>query len=425
MDIEFIAFAKWDFFPTSENEAVYETLEEIYEEEGEDYGGPTFGGGSWSQKVFGNSEDNPLEEDEDIQWIRTTVENNIRGILDIATLGLISQKKIDEILSEEETPYNEYNQFKKKFSELFTDVPSVVDNEHQRKAYLTYIEPDEEFELRTEGEIDPQRIQNIIQEYTGTLQRFEYLSGGYHTLYQGNYVVTQCVSSDPYSRLGVFTRGIDRAHNAPEELHTSPVWYDGIRGLMPYFRAYYWSGYRREQINEFDTQIDDNRDEWVASLNEERDSDWLLDTAREIHKMQLSWVDDFTRIVDELDHLEHTFRPRDGNEEANALRPKPVEIPPPDGHVIPTRPEGERDLVSIYHDDIINRLQLLGSELERVDEKVRKLSSNLHDVITVGSTEENIKLQNRIRKLTWGLFTLTIILVILTGAMVAIELNWF
>ncbi|MFB6187894.1 MAG: hypothetical protein ABEI86_13660 [Halobacteriaceae archaeon] len=220
MNIEFVAFAKFDFYELAGKEDVLEVLEDIYEEEGEVYGGPTFGGGGWRHRVFGNTEENPLEEDEDIRWIRTLVNSEIRGVLDVATLGILSDSNVNEILAEEDTPRNEYNRFKHKISEYFNEIPTVIEDQSSLKAYVTYIEPDEEFDFRTNGEVDIGKIQKIIEANAETLSRFEYPVGGYQTLYQGNYILNNVVSQQPYSRISVFTRGIDREHNAPEELQT-------------------------------------------------------------------------------------------------------------------------------------------------------------------------------------------------------------
>lgn len=412
MDIEFVAFVKFDFHEVSEREEILDTLEDIYDEDGEVYGGTTLGSGGWQQRVFGNDDDNPLEEDGDIQWIRTIVESNIRGIIDVVTLGLVSREKVDEILAEEGTPHNEYNPFKSKLQEYIDDIPSIVENGGGLTGFITYIEPDEEFDIRTDGEVDKEKIQSIISENVKTLSRFDYSTGGYHTLYSGNHLITQSISMEPFSRISIFTTGIDREHNAPEELRTRPVWYSSIAGLISYFRAHYWSKYRRRVIGDFDEEINKNRDRWIRSLNKSTSTDTLLNTAHEIHDLQMDWVDIYSYIVDELGHLQFTFGGSNGNE-GEYLWPHPIEIPPPDSMVIPTRPEGDRDLISIYEDDIRNRLELLDSEIERVDDKVRKLSSNLHDVITVGSTEENISLQQKIQTLTRVLVGLTVILVLI------------
>ncbi|MFB6187896.1 MAG: hypothetical protein ABEI86_13670, partial [Halobacteriaceae archaeon] len=82
-------------------------------------------------------------------------------------------------------------------------------------------------------------------------------------------------------------------------------------------------------------------------------------------------------------------------------------------HVIPTKPEGKRDLISTYKEDIRNRLDLWENDIDRVDQKVGKVSSNVHDAISLESTRENVSLQREIRRLTWALLILTAVLVLI------------
>lgn len=422
MNIDFVAFVRFDFHKVSELESVNKALEGLYQEPGENHAGPTFGGGHRSHRVYGNNEDNPLEEDSDINWIRTVVESNIRGVLDIITLGILSREKIDEILREEEGPFNEYNHFKHKIREYFEVIPTIVGDDSRREGYITYIEPDEEFDFHDEDGFDIEKIQDIISENASLLSRLDFPIGGSHTLYEGKYLITRTVSNDPYNRLGILTRGFDRGHNAPDDLTIWPVWYSSVSGLTSFFRAYYWSRYRREVVGEFDRRTDENRDEWMSGIPELQSATELLSTAHEIHELQLDWVDIYTHLIDELEHLQFQFRDDESDEKRIPFWPEPIEISSPDSRMIYTRKEGERHLISIYTDDVRNRLKLLESDIERVDDKVRKLSSNLHDVVTVGATEENIQLQEKVGNLTTALIVLTVILVILTIALVSIEI---
>lgn len=416
MRIEFIAFVKLDFNEVSELDEVTDALEEVYGESGEAHAGPTFEGGHWSHRVFGNADDNPLEEDPDIRWIRTVIESNVRGIIDVVTVGLLSEEKIEAVLNEDAETLNEYNRFKQKVRDYLNEVPSIVGDERRNEGYITYIEPADDLGFTGADGADVEAIQSIVSTNANLLSRLDFPTGGYLTLHRGNLLVAQTVLMDPYNRLSVLSRGFERGHNEPDRLTTWPVWYRSLAILTAFFRAYYWTTYRREVVREFDQRTETQRDAWLGGSPDQREFDSTLEMADDVHALDLDWVEIYTRLVDELDHLQFLFREDD--EDRIPFWPEPVEIPPSETRVIHSRPEGERDLMSIYTADIRNRLPLLGSDIERVDDKVRKLSSTLQDVISVSATEENIRLQRRLGWLTAALFFLTLVLVVLTAELV-------
>jgi len=79
-DIGFTAIIFWDFVDTDDEDELLDSLKELYGEEPEQYGGVTFGGGSWRTRVVGN-ETNEIQDAEEFASVHTLVESNTRGVL--------------------------------------------------------------------------------------------------------------------------------------------------------------------------------------------------------------------------------------------------------------------------------------------------------------------------------------------------------
>lgn len=422
MEIHFASFVVFEFLPQTREEELHDALAELYGEEAKEYGGPTFGGGSWYRHVYGNEDDNQLEAESEYQWIRTIVELNTWGILDVVTLAVMSDDQLG-LITEDESNSSEYYKCRRSLNELLENIPSVVDGEPAENASMCFIEPVEVWDLwDDDGEIVIEKAQETLEEHGALLNRFNFTNSGYLSFVSGFYFVAPEVLTQPWDRLVVASRGLGIDDPTPDELITGPTWYRDLASFQTYLRTYYWCEFRSEEIAKLDREVDENRDALVAEATKDLEMDAVFDLAQSNRDVSTRWVGLHSWLIDELDGLRQNFRTRADEAEDTLMGPYDIAIPRTEGGGLVFDEDESNSLIGLYEDQAREYLDHVEANVERVNEKQQMLSTDIRDLVSVNSTRENITLQRDVKQLTEQLGRLTKVLVGLTILLVVLTL---
>lgn len=414
MEIDFVAIISFDYVESTQEEKVIESLSNMYNREPDSYGGPTLGGGSWSHRVFGNHDKNPLEEESDFKWIRTKVEKNTWGIIDVVSIAILSEKQISNVLTEENGPYSEFANIRRRFVELISDVPSIVP---ENKGLMCYVGPETELEIRSDERIDVEKAQESLESNGDVLNRFGFTTAGYISLLKGNVFVAPNILLQPWDRITAVSRDISQDEVAPNEFTMDPSWYRGVDEFQMYLQAYYWSEYMSDELQSIDNRVEKRRDELTDYSENQPEIDSIIKVAEKVQTLRIDWVELRSTFIDSLHQLRRDFEQQSEERIGPFSVPYDTPIPKTTKSGLVFGEDESNSLINRYENEIQNRLEFLESNSDRIGKKHNMLIESIGDLINTSSTRENINLQKDVKDLTKILTWLTVILVFLTVIM--------
>lgn len=419
MEVEFSAFILWDFAYSDNESELVDILEDVYGGEPDRRGGARFGGGSWSRRIYGNSE-NRLEEEKDFESIRTIVESEVDGLLDITTFLVLSDDQIAEVVSSPNRTVR--NRLRKEIESEFENLPTIVDHSETGVCGAYYVERKGGNPIITDAsEVDPERVAKILNEDRNKLYPFGFQTSGPKSLLRGNHFVNPTGSMEPYDGLCVVRRDVHEESGPLGKLILDPAWYSEFSILKKYYRLQRWADSRWEMLHKFDDRSDKSR-EALASLPEEIiDVTNVLQPSDEIHQLQTDFVDFRTRYDAELDSLHSEFDERADEAESQFGNQYDIPIPSPKANQILQQKEPQ-SLLGYFEDNTEHTFEQLESLRERVTKKIDSIIASIQGRTRLEATRENIQLQQRVTTLTWLLTFLTVVLVFLTIFLVVLEL---
>jgi len=419
--VEFAAIIFWDFVNEADEDELLTDLKNLYGEEPEQYGGMTFGGGNWQAYVSGN-DTNEIEDTEEFASVRTLVESNTRGVLDVTTFAVLSDEQIQMVLEEQER--SGLRELRSIITEYLETLPTYVDHEDPNQCGLYYAEWAGGDLLSEPEDLTIEDIVERLRDEHETLYSFGFQVGGNLSLFDGNFFVAPTTTMSPFKGLAVIRRTQHPDSGPIDELITSPVWYSGISVLNRYYRLNRWADSRWGKLHEFDSDADDARDSLLSLSSSQKDVDEVLPVSEEIQNLQISYTEFRTRFDSEYQSFQDSFSER--ADEGTDMFGNPIDIPLPR----PNEPEGvERSedrtnsTIEYFEDASKDTLERMNDRYLQITEKIESLVSSVDGRTRLAATDENLELQDRVRKLTVILTGLTVILVILTVVLVVIEIT--
>lgn len=419
-EIGFAAIIFWDYVDEADEEELLRCLDELYGEEPEQYGGATFGGGSWQTRVAGNKA-NQIEEKEEFESVRTRVESNTRGILDVTTFAVLSEEQIRMVRNSESR--SGIRGLESTISEYLSDLPSYVDHSKADHCGLYYSEWDDGDILADLTDPTGEDIAEHLSNQSEALHPFGFQVGGNLSIYNGNFFVCPTAIMDPFGGLAVIRRRRHSDSGPIDELIDDPAWYIGVSGLARYYRLNQWTDNRWRQLKEFDSDVGDARESLLSLSSTETDVDLVLPVSEEIQDLQIEYTEFKTRFNTEYQSIQDSFSER--ADEATDTWGNPIDVPlprPNEPDIVEDPDEQTNSLIEYFEDASEDTLEQINDRFVQVTKKVDTLVSSIESRTRITATDENLRLQKRVRVLTAILVVLTVILVVLTLVLVAVEL---
>jgi len=417
MEIGFAAIVLWDFVEEENEDLVIDNLEEIYGGEPDKRGGAKFGGGSWSRRIFGNS-NNRIEADTEFESVRSIVETEVHGLYDVTTIGVLSPNQIEEVVNRDNRAGRD--NIRRELESKFEDLPSLVDYDDTGVCGVYYVEREGGEEIIEDGELDPGRASEILKGEAQNLGSFGFQMMGYQSLIRGNHFVTPTVAMDLYQGLCVVRREPHPESGPIEDLILDPSWYSEFSGLKKYYRVNYWGDSRWKRLHDFDERSDEARAELATLPEEVKDVSKVLETSNQIQALQTDFVDFRTRYEAEYQSHRDLFEDRADDAESRFGVPYDLAIPNPEDNRVSE--EEPRSVITYFEDNTEHTFEQVDELKSRVSEKVQSIVDAIEGRTTLAATDENIALQRRVSKLTRILTGLTVVLVVLTLALILLEI---
>ncbi len=409
--IGFAAIVFWDFALKENEEDVLSGLSAIYGEELAEYGGPYMGGGGvWHHHVGGNDE-NAVESESDFRSVRTIVDSNIEGLLDVTTIAVLSPAQIEDVI---ESDYRSgIRNLQAEISGLLEELPTLVDQTEVGHHGVFYAEWAGE-EILPDEEIEASELRERIEEEMEVLSSFGFQLSGGPSLVNGRHFVSPTSAMNPYQGLAVIRNNPHPESGPLEEIRVPPAWYSEFSFLQRYYRLHAWGDSRWADLQEIDEKADSRREFFSSLSSSEPEVSNVLEVSKQVQSLQLEYTDFSTRFEAEYRSLKGGFTERadEGTNQFGTPRDVPLPLAEGLGRLGDTEDEPQ-SVITYLEDNSEHTLQQLDDLYQRVSEKVESIVSAIESRTQLAATDENLRLQNRVRWLTVALLVLTVVLVVL------------
>ncbi|WP_226006619.1 hypothetical protein [Natrinema salinisoli] len=412
-EVEFAAIIFWDFVDETDDEELLSSLSELYGDDIDEYQGPYMGGGGgWHNRVAGN-DTNEIETTEEFASVRTLVESNTRGILDVTTFAVLSEDQIEMVLNSDNR--NDIQQLQSTLSDYVGTLPTLVDHEKPGHSGVFYAEWNGKQDLLPEA--DDSGVNEILDRLTEVhpqLYSFGFQTGGNLSLIRGNIFVNPMATMNPYNGLTAVRKDSHPQAEPFDELITPPPWYAEVSGLKRYYRLHTWANSRWGRLQEFDTETNDARDALSSLSSTQTDIDEVLPVSEQIQALQADYTEFRTRYDAEYQSLQDQFSERADEKADRFGMPYDIPLPSPNEPEFVDRPDDQSNSVVEYFEESSEKtFEQVDQLYTRITQKVESLVSSIESRTRLAETDENITLQKRIAWLTIVLTGLTIVLVLI------------
>lgn len=420
--IDFAAIIFWDFVDESDEDELLTTLSQMYGEDVDEFGGPTMGGGSWYHRVAGN-QTNEIEATEQFTSIRTLIQSDINGILDVTTFAILSEEQIKTVVNSDHRSGLE--QLQSTLSDYLEKLPTLIDHEGTGHCGIYYAEWGGEQNLIPETEdFEIDDIFDRLEDAHPTLSSFGFQTGGNLSIIDGSAFVSPTVTMNLYKGLGVIR---ERPHPEAEPLDKlvlPPSWYQEISGLQRYYRLYTWANSRWDRLHEFDERGNDERNALSSLSTTETDVQEVLSVSQQIQALESEFTEFQTRYAAEYQSLKQEFSER--ADEVTNIAGQPYDIPlsrPNEPEFVERADDKSNSVIEYFEDNSEQTFEQVEELYTRITEKINSLTSTIESRTRLAATHENLILQNRVEGLTTALTWMTAVLVALTLVLVGIEIE--
>lgn len=403
VEIKLATIVQFGFYSASDADDVEAAVENLYGVSGEQYGGLIMGTKqNWSRTQF-TIENPDSDELSQFQRVSTYLAPDNRHVHDCITVGQFTKETIEKIKTGDTQDAQSDLRTTIDAIESFTkDIPTIPESEDAELPTVFYVEPTERLDIGWgEDGLDTDETTAWVENNQDFLRRLNIYPGHPMSL-----IGTEDLIS-PHSTGAGFIRKVTMLNTSStfdtdREKPTLPIWLERIESaLKPYYRSDYWLNYRRLQLGELDLEThgtDAILPEEMSELNAYQSTEKDLETLRK------EWLDLYTKASDELEELMADTPFVDGDS-VDPQREIPISPPA-------ARGDSQQSLYLQYDDHIRKLQELVESDLDRIGNKLDRLSQFIHDSVTARASETNIELQSEVSRLTSILTLLTIVLVV-------------
>ena len=419
-DIGFAAIIFWDFVFESDDDELLKSLANLYGEKPEEYSGPYIGGGRWYHKVAGN-ETNEIEDSENFASVRTLVESNTMGVLDVTTFAVLSEEQIEHVLTSDDR--SGLQDLQETISVYVEQIPTLNNHGQTGHKGVYYAEWDGEPSLIPDfGELDKTDIMDRLGEGNSPLFSFGFQIGGNLSLVEGNIFVSPTSVMDPYDGLAAIRKDLHPQSEPVDDLITPPPWYAEVSGLKRYYRLKVWADSRWRRLHEFDDQTDEARETFSTLSSTDTDVQEILSVSEQIQDLQAEFTEFRTRYDAEFQSLQDQFRKRADEQTSTFETPYDIALPRPEKpEYVDRSGDQTNSIIEYFEDSSEEAFEQVDSLYDRITEKTDSLVSSVASRTQLAATDENLALQNKISTLTQRLTFLTLILILLTVVLISVE----
>ncbi|EMA68829.1 hypothetical protein C461_04342 [Halorubrum aidingense JCM 13560] len=400
-EINFAAVAQFEFYSSNDSDRIESAFEDLYGESGETFGGPIMmSGGHWKRTIFSKNEDLP-EQLSQFENIRTYLTPDKRHVYDAVTVGKLEQSTLQKILTADLDRVSSVVRGPvKALNEFTNDIPTIPEDQDDLPTIL-YVEPEEKLDIgRQEEGLDTDVTSSWLEAHREQLQRIKILLGQPISLVGGEDLLAPHSMGPGYIRQATILN-TSATHEDTEKDVMGPLWLRRVENaIKPYYRADCWLNHRRRKIGE----IDDQTHGTARIFDKDRDGnelDFYQSVEQDLESLREQWINQYTLIRDELADLDEGL-PLESEEEPDPAHEIPLQPP--------ARTHEPVSLYQNYEDHLASLFEVARADMDRIGDKLERVSQFIHDSVSAKTAASNIELQSEVKDLTRILTWLTLFL---------------
>lgn len=405
MEIETAVLIRYDLCHKSKSDLLLNSLESLYNAEGEKFGENVLGGQRWERYRF-EGELHTDDEFDIFESLMSFVSFKTRHLIDIVTVAELSEEQVKEI--EQEAPSRtQYviGDLAEQLTGIAQRIPTVAPTDFNRQTVQFYVEPTESQPVTGDNsEVSGELLAQFLEENRKELEKIYYNVDHPQSLLNGEDLITPQGTSFPWGNLTVFNLSAPPDSEAGFE----PIWLRRLRPLHEYLRTYLWLNHRSSLLAELDQETHGIEGLMRKGSSESSQLQEVLEIESDLDDIRETWTNRYTKTVDEVADLES--RPPLRSSRTQQLESINIdEI---------TQGTPANSLLDIYDQQLDTLSEQISSDLNRVGSKLDEVSNYIQDKISVRATAATLRQQRATNYLTIAILVLTAV----TVAIGAVEL---
>lgn len=408
MEIETAALIRYDLCHESKRDLLLNSLQSLYNNEGNQFGESVLGGQQWERYRFEGELHTSNAEFGKFDSVKTFVSFETRHLIDTVTVAKLNEGQIEEI-EEKEPSRTQYiiDDLAEQLTWVAQRIPTVAPSDFNRQTVQFYVEPAEsQLVSGDDGEVSEQLLAQFLEEHREELSKIHYGVDHPQSLLNGEDLVTPQGTAFPWGKLTIF----NLTSPPDSETDLEPIWLRRLRPLHEYLRTYLWLNHRVSLLAELDRETHGIEGLMRNSSSESSQFQEVLEIERELDDIRETWTNRYTKTVDEIADLES----RPPLRRAHRQQLEPVKIDEI------TQGAPVNSLLDVYDQQLATLSEQISSDLERIGSKLDEVSNYIQDKINVRATTATLRQQRATNYLTIAILVLTAATVVIAAA----ELFW-
>lgn len=434
MEPSFVGIVRFDFFLEDSFDRAEDTLADVYQDVEEDGSDPLFFGlapetqlesrGTAAVRRYASVDHSRFDGDPFAAFenVRTFVlHQDSRRFRDAITIAGVSESEV-ESLDETDLPATRetVRGWQENLSLIGERTGSIVFDDVFAESYplalqptILYVDVPETVDVWTEdGNVSESACRTCLEDARRFLLGDE---GCVSAMASGELLGTQQLGEvwGPLTAVNVLTP--EREYSLAEATAVDlPDMGALVNRLTPFFRAFDWVHFRLHDVDIVNAELVDTSAN-VMDLEEGDEREYLetlLGEEEEVGRIQ-NYLD-YSQVVKELEDVDHLISGVDYRSSDDGAPFPTFERPisEPTDTTLRSTTYFSDSLFTTYQSELTHLLNKLDQDLATLDERLIRISNIVTDKITITGTEASIQLDDRVRRLTWALVILTVLLLI-------------
>jgi hypothetical protein len=395
-----ISLARLDFVPISDEEELKSSLEDIFEEQSEEYQISYWNNAVKEGVKFSGKISSEYQELQNFNSFEVYLEYTSEYLIDVISVRKMSREDSVTLYNAEDNVQAAIGDWQQEMDIVGRLFPTIVDSGNGVPSIL-YIESPQKIQSFSRTSPSIEEVYQLIDETN--LGKFKFHTLGYSSMFWGQYLVGSQVLRKPWGRL----TAVDFVGETGAETFTGmplkPPWLERMCGFLPYYRAKYWCDWRSDTVKEVNKRVDEVRDNVLTDVDGAHD---------DLEQIRREWVDTGFNITDELEDIsklsrsepeyyaeEAFIRPMENGSitdglggvkflnNATGVAESEIKIPSRhDQHDIGWVASKE-GFINRLVSDLDRQFETVKTEVERVEKKQEQVSNLIYDIHTTQSRE--------------------------------------